>query len=353
MISMNDSGIVMPAEWQLESAILLTWPHEETDWEPMLQEITDNYLRIVKTLTAASVPVVIVVPPGKDGCLNLPPANPLVTFFECSTNDTWIRDYGPITVLDHGSTAAVDFKFNGWGLKFAADKDNIVTSRLCGSRIVQAPRINRLSFVLEGGSIESDGEGTILTTSRCLMSPNRNGSFTRQEIEECLRGWLGARQILWLDHGALAGDDTDSHIDTLARLAPGNTIIYTAATEEDRDHYEELMAMASQLKEFRTPGGSPFNLVELPLPSPIIIDGERLPATYCNYLVTPDALFMPTYRQPRLDATAAGILEVAFGLPVTGIDCVPLIRQHGSLHCATMQVPLAAMSPKILNNVHS
>ena len=232
-----------------------------------------------------------------------------------------------------------DFKFNGWGLKFPADKDNLITRAMCNTGLLRGRYSNELSFVLEGGSIESDGNGVILTTSECLLSPNRNGDLSRDEIEQRLRCWLGAEKVLWLDHGALEGDDTDSHI--LARLAPNDTILYVCTTPDD-PQFGELEAMREQLQQFTTPDGRPFNLIGLPLPEAIYDpedDGQRLPATYANYLVTGNAVIMPTYGQPKPDFLASQILRIAYPEhEIVTVDCRALIRQHGSLHCATMQI---------------
>ncbi|MDE6249807.1 MAG: agmatine deiminase family protein, partial [Paramuribaculum sp.] len=269
-----------------------------------------------------------------------------IIYMETPTNDTWIRDFGPITVelSDDNTPVVVDFQFNGWGLKFASDKDNLVTSSLSNRHALTGAYENALSFVLEGGSIESDGHGTILTTTRCLMSANRNGGMTREQIAEELRVRLGASHILWLDHGALAGDDTDSHIDTLVRMAPNDTLIYTGCNNPEDEHFEELKRMEDQLRTFTTREGAPYNLVWLPLPDPIYDeDGLRMPATYANYLVTPDAVLMPSYGQPQNDQLAAMILHSVFERKVIAVDCRALVMQHGSLHCATMQIPEAIL----------
>ena len=271
------------------------------------------------------------------GCVNMDN----VRFMPCDTNDTWARDHGPITLIDpDGRPLLFDFKFNGWGLKFAADKDNLITRRTLEAGLLQGTYVNRLNFALEGGSIESDGRGTLLTTSECLLSPNRNGQMNRAEIETYLKEQFNLRQVLWLDHGYLAGDDTDSHVDTLARLCPDDTIAYVRCTDTADEHYEALRLMEEQLKTFRTPEGKPYRLLPLPMADAIVEDGERLPATYANFLVMNGAVLYPTYNQPANDAQAAQVLQKAFpGREVVGIDCRALIRQHGSLHCVTMQYP--------------
>lgn len=334
----------VPAEWELPAAILLAWPHADTDWQYMLEEVEQCYVRLVSAL--AKWHTVIVVSPDIE---SVKPhlkdvARDKIIYFQTRTNDTWTRDYGPITLEADGKVNAVDFCFNAWGMKFAACYDNLVTQKLCDSSLITAPRINCRNFVLEGGSIESDGKGTLLTTSECLLSPNRNAPMNRAEIERYLHDVLGFSHQLWLDHGYLAGDDTDSHIDTLARIAPHDTILYVGCTNPEDEHYHELDAMKRQLMEMRTPEGMPYSLIELPMPDAIFDEeGERLPATYANFLVTDKAIFMPSYGQKRNDELAAQIVQIAFGLPVEQIDCRALIKQHGSLHCATMQIPLKSL----------
>ncbi|MDE6310828.1 MAG: agmatine deiminase family protein [Muribaculaceae bacterium] len=336
----------MPAEWEAVEAVLVAWPHEETDWNYMLDEVEDCYKHLCKAIASYARLLVI----GPEGALSRARkclatiTGEQVYFIPVQTNDTWTRDYGAISVeLPHaGGILPLDFKFNGWGLKFASDKDNLVTSRLAGM-FARMPE-NHLSFVLEGGSIESDGAGTILTTSECLQSPNRNGGMNREEIDEYLKYALGARRILRLEHGGLRGDDTDSHIDTLARLAPpGDVIFYTGCADASDEHYSELQTMAVELRELRTEEGLPYHLIELPLPDPIYDaeDGSRLPATYANFLIVNHAVLLPIYGQPLKDRQAMDTIAVAMpDYEVVGVDCRALIRQHGSLHCATMQFPL-------------
>ena len=329
-----------PAEWERHTAVLLAWPHKDTDWAYMLDEITECYISIIETITINSR-VILLAPDAEVPRERLKHIDPeRLIIVEVPTNDTWTRDYGPLTVTDCGRPRLCNFQFNGWGLKFAACHDNRVTERLRDAGLLAVPVENRLDFVLEGGSVESDGRGTLLTTSHCLMAPNRNNTMSRIELERYLKDCFGLNHILWLDNGSLAGDDTDSHLDTLARLAPDNTIIYTGCQDADDEHFADLQCMADQLRGLRTRDGLPYNLVELPLPDPIFDDeGNRLPATYTNYLVDDRTLIMPTYRQPDKDTLAARMLKISFpNHELLTVDCVPLIKQHGSLHCATMQL---------------
>ena len=330
----------LPAEWEPQGAVLMAWPHEHTDWSYMLDTAQECYLRLL-TEISAHVPVILLAPSTPSG---LPDG---VKVVNVDTNDTWTRDYGPLVAETHdGSPIILDFCFNGWGMKFAAGFDNLTTRTLVQRGIFRGDYELHNDFVLEGGSIESDGEGTILTTSCCLHAPNRNEPLTHDEIEQQLLQRFGARKVLWLEHGSLLGDDTDGHIDTLCRLAPDNTIIYTGCHNHDDPHYSELSAMARQLRDFTNADGRKYHLVELPLPDAIFDeDGMRLPATYANYLVVNDAVFMPTYGQPANDRLATDTLRIVFPHHmVVGIDCQALIQQHGSLHCATMQLPASIIS---------
>ncbi|MDE6276761.1 MAG: agmatine deiminase family protein [Muribaculaceae bacterium] len=340
----------MPAEWEPVEAVMTAWPHEDTDWSYMLEEVEECYTRLCQAISDETRLIVIgpdkAIARAKKSLSSI--RSERVNFIRVATNDTWTRDYGAITVeRPHGEgMQPIDFKFNGWGLKFAANKDNLVTTLLGG--MFKLPPENRLSFVLEGGSIESDGAGTILTTAECLLSPNRNGGMNRSEIEAYIKESLRAKRILWLEHGALAGDDTDSHIDTLARLAPpGDVIFYTGCSDPEDEHYRVLRAMADELKEFRTADGRPYHLIELPLPDAIYDpeDGTRLPATYANFLIVNHTVLMPTYGQPLKDRQAIDTIAVAMpDYKVVGVDCRALIRQHGSLHCATMQFPINTLN---------
>lgn len=331
----------MPAEWECDSAVLMALPHKDTDWNYILDEVTRCYFDIVDAVTRER-PVILLVD-------NIESARSIMSgitnpdnlyYCQIKTNDTWARDFGPITVIENGRPLCLDFSFNGWGLKFPACFDNLITSRLKEASVLIAPVENRLGFVLEGGSIESDGAGTVFTTSECLLSKNRNGGMNKEQIETYLKDALGAERIMWIDYGYLAGDDTDSHIDTLVRIAPNDTLLYVKCSDPSDEHFEELNKMESQLKEFRTSDGMPYNLIALPMPDAIVIDGERLPATYANFLVTPTSVSYPTYGQKQNDELAGQILKIAFpNHNIRGIGCIPLIRQHGSLHCITMQMP--------------
>lgn len=340
---MDSKNYFLPAEWHPQSFIQLTWPHQDTDWSYMLDEVEECFLNLAREI-ASRQPLLLVAPEFPKALENFE-FKENVFYVECPTNDTWARDHGFISLLnEQEEVRLVDFCFNGWGMKFAACKDNLINSQLVKGSLLNGTYQNCRNFVLEGGSIESDGEGTLLTTSLCLLAPNRNETLDKQEIEDYLKKSFNLKQVLWLDHGYLAGDDTDSHIDTLARLCPDHTICYVQCTDTEDEHYTELKKMEEQLKEFRTLDNEPFRLLGLPMPEAIFDeDGERLPATYANFLIMNDAVLYPTYDQPENDRKAACVLQEAFpGKEIVGVDCRALIKQHGSLHCVTMQYPRTA-----------
>lgn len=335
----------LPAEWHLQSGIQLTWPHAGTDWAYMLEEVQECFVNIAREIAERELLLIVTPEPEaveKQIAATVNRTN--VRFLKCETNDTWARDHGAITMIDNGTPSLLDFTFNGWGLKFASDLDNRITRQAVEAGALKGNYVNRLGFVLEGGSIESDGMGTLLTTSECLLSPNRNGQLNRVEIEEYLKSTFHLQQVLWLDHGYLAGDDTDSHIDTLARFCSPNTIAYVKCEDPNDKHYEALHAMEEQLKSFRTLAGEPYRLLALPMADKVEDDDERLPATYANFLIMNEAILYPTYCQPENDRKAGEVLQQAFpNHQIVGIDCRALIRQHGSLHCVTMQYPLGVI----------
>lgn len=349
-MTMNNNSIVLPAEWEGRNAVLIAWPHEHTDWAYMLPEAEICYENMVRAISHHAK-VVVIAPDTtniRQKLKDIPKEN--LIFFDAPTNDTWIRDYGPITTVDAEYKPIVnDFGFNAWGGKFVHALDNAVNSLLKERHLITAPVIDHNDFILEGGSIESDGQGTLLTTESCLLTSTRNPFLSRNEIEKCLHKWLGVKKVLWLTKGNMIGDDTDGHIDTIARLAPGNTILYngTGWGTDDLSQASELEGMADELKRMTNANDEHFNLIELPLPDPVLEpdDGHRLPATYANFLIINNSLIMPTYGQPMNDLRAEMAIRVAFPhFEIERVDCRALVRQHGSLHCATMQIPESALA---------
>ena len=338
---------ILPAEWATQDFVQLTWPHADTDWAYMLEEVTECFVNIAREIVKRQQLLIVSVNAEEVETFFSEDELQRISFAEMPTNDTWARDHGGITVYEDGKAVVYDFTFNGWGMKFAANHDNQITRKLYQSGIFEAFSYrNCMDFVLEGGSIESDGEGTILTTAECLLSDNRNNS-SREVIEQKLKDYFGAKQVLWLDHGYLAGDDTDSHVDTLARLCPNNTIAYVKCDDETDEHYEALKKMEEELQSFSTlkDGGS-YNLIPLPMADAVYDeDEERLPATYANFLIINGAVLLPVYNSEK-DAIAIAQMQKAFPEhEIVPIDCNALIKQHGSLHCVTMQYP-RPLTPK-------
>ncbi|WP_165045409.1 agmatine deiminase family protein [Dysgonomonas sp. ZJ709] len=338
-------SILFPAEWYPQSAIQLTWPHGNTDWSYMIEEVTACYVNIASEILKRQKLIVV--------CHNAE----LVKFelqgvkehfnnlilAQLDTNDTWARDHGGISVIKDGDNSIYDFTFNGWGMKFIANYDNQINRGLSAHNIFnpEVKFINRKDFVLEGGAIESDGEGTLLTTSECLLSPNRNAYLSKDEVEKSLKKSFGLDRVLWLDHGFLEGDDTDSHIDTLARFCDAHTIAYVKCEDKEDVHYDALSKMEKQLKTFVDYKGKPYKLIPLPMAKPVYDeDRQRLPATYANFLIMNEVVLLPFYNNKEKDEEARKQLQQAFPTrEVVGIECTSLIRQHGSLHCITMQYP--------------
>lgn len=330
---------------------MLTWPHQATDWAPYLKEITETYVKMADAITRYEQLVIATPHPIQVGAMLsgrlTPEQMTRVYICFCKTNDTWARDHGPITLRsDDGKLTMLDFRFNGWGEKFEATLDNNVTRTLHedGAFDTETKGTPRLAdnddFVLEGGAIESDGKGTIMTTECCLMAPNRNQPMDKEDIEEELRFRLKAKRIIWLKHGSLIGDDTDGHIDTIVRLAPNDTLLYNKCTDENDEQYADFVALEEELKELRTLDGKPYKLIPLPQPDAIYYEGERLPATYANFLIINGAVLVPTYNQEEKDKEACEAIKKSFpDREIIAIDSRTIVRQHGSIHCCTMQVP--------------
>ena len=336
-----ERNVVFPAEWYPQSAVQLTWPHEETDWAPMLEEVIPCFVAIAREVMKRQLLLVVCKDEAEVRSQLGDVDESRIRFREMDTNDTWARDHGGISVFDDGVPVVYDFVFNGWGMKFAACHDNLITRQLVvsGTFTDEVVSVNMQPFVLEGGSLESDGRGTLLTTAECLLSMNRNEYLKREQLENYLKEILGFERVLWLESGFLSGDDTDSHVDTLARFCTEDTIAYVKCTDEEDEHFEELRDMESQLQSFTQANGEPYNLVALPMADAVLFDDERLPATYANFLIINGAVLLPFYGSAK-DEVAREALQAVFpDREVVGIDCVPLIKQHGSLHCVTMQFP--------------
>jgi agmatine deiminase len=327
----------MFAEWEPQEFVQLVFPHKDTDWNEYLEDAVKTFVDIAKII--AEYQKVLIITKNTENIKSLFPRKKNLSFVNIDSNDTWSRDFGGISVEQEGKPFILDFQFNAWGKKFQYDKDNKITQKMKLKGLLKGYSHQSIKFVLEGGSIESNGEGIILTTTECLTEKNRNPRLKKKQIEKYLMQFLGAKKILWLDHGYLAGDDTDSHIDTLARFVNKDTIVYQSCDDKSDEHYEELKKMEEELKSFKTLSGKSFNLVPLPWIEAKYDGSDRLPATYANFLIINGAVLVPVYNDKN-DEKSLGVFKKIFPKrDVVGIDCSTLIRQHGSLHCVTMQYP--------------
>lgn len=325
----------LPAEFEEQSFIQIIFPHKKSDWIDYLEDAERNFIDIIKAISIYQACLVVChdvsyVKSKFDSFSNL-------SFVQVDTNDTWARDSSAIAVYDDEVPLLLDFTFTAWGEKFEASLDNQMTQKL--STVYKAP-IKTIDFILEGGAIESNGKGTLLTTSACLFNPNRNSKLSKVESITILKEQLGVTNILCLENGYLSGDDTDSHIDTLARFTDAKTIVYLKCEDKSDEHYVALQKMEDELKSLRDQNGNCFELVPLPFTRAIYDEDERLPATYANFLILNEAVLLPVYNDVN-DQKAIDILSKVFQTrKIVPIDCRTLIRQHGSLHCITMQFPV-------------
>lgn len=341
-----DTRVYWPPEWDPQQAVLLTWPHSHSDWAPYLAEAEAVFLAVAEAVGRRQELIIACYDEAHRAHVAARLEETAVApekyrLYCVPGNDTWARDHGPITVYRGNRRELLNFRFNGWGGKYPAELDDRITPALHAAGAFGDAPLRDIDMVLEGGALESDGEGTLLAARRCIFSSRRNPDLSDAEVEDKLREYLGVRKFLWLDHGALEGDDTDSHIDTLARFCDSRTIAYVHCDDTSDPHYLELKAMREQLAAMRTPHGEPYRLVPLPWPQARYDeDGRRLPATYANFLIIDGAVLVPTYRDPA-DAETLRVLGECFPQrEIIGIDCLPLIRQNGSLHCVTMQIGL-------------
>jgi len=336
-------------EFAPQSGVIITWPHVESDWRDSLDKIEPVYLQIARAISRYE-PVLVI-------CHDEIHVNHVISLFAQAgaathtirciavlTNDTWIRDYGPLSVSGNCKPQLLDFTFDGWSGKYEASQDNQVSRFLFAAGVFNVPELNGSSLVLEGGSLDTDGLGTLLTTTRCLLESGRNPGMGKDGLEACLYDCLGIERTLWLDHGVLCGDDTDGHVDMLARFCTPTDIAYLQCTDADDEHYDELCAMEQQLLGFLSHEGNPYTLHALPLPQPVYSDkGERLPASYANFLIINHAVLVPVYHDPA-DKQALDVLQRCFpDREVLAINCLPLLQQYGSLHCATLQLPAGVL----------
>ena len=339
---MTRKSLRFPAEWEPQSAILLAWPHAGTDWAERLGEVEETYIAHVAAIARFQRVLICVADEDVEAYARARLASnridmEQVGFIPVPYNDTWLRDTGPITLAGADGFELLDFRFTGWGGKFEASEDDLLVRRLHGAGLFLRSSLQSIDFALEGGAIETDGAGSLLTTWRCLHE--RHPAASRADLDRQLKTWLHQDRVLWLEHGYLEGDDTDAHVDTLARFAPDDAIVFQACDDPTDPHHAELAAMAAEIAALRTPDGRPYRLFPLPWPQPILDEGRRLAASYANYLVINEAVLMPAYGDPA-DSAAAAVLAAAHpGREIVQVPCRALIWQNGSLHCISMQLP--------------
>lgn len=340
---------ILPAEWSPQSAVMLTWPHIHGPLGRILAQVETVFVHIARAVTAHEPLIVSCLDAAHRDHVQAQLAGAGIDWSRvhlavAPSDDVWARDHGPITVLRDGQPLLLDFAFNGWGRKYPYDLDNALTRTLHRQGLFGATPLESVDLILEGGSIESDGRGTLLTTRHCLLNPQRNPAYDCVGLEGIFAQVFGSRRVLWLDHGELEGDDTDGHIDTLARFCDEHTIAYVRCDNPRDSHYEPLLEMERELKAFRDNDGQPYRLVPLPLPSAKRDEhGKRLPATYANFLILNGAVLVPVY-DDVMDAVALERLAPCFpGRELIAINCLPLIQQYGSLHCVTMQLPAGVL----------
>ena len=339
---MTESSVRFPAEWEPQSAILIAWPHAGTDWADRLGDVEDTYIALVQAITRFQPVLICVADDDVETYADIRLRSnrvdmAQVRFVTVAYDDTWLRDSGPISLRDGDRLRLLDFRFTAWGGKFEAGRDDLLVETLAAQGVFGDAARQRIDFALEGGGIETDGNGTLLTTRRCLHE--RHPDASREELTAQLSAWLHQDRVLWLDHGALEGDDTDAHIDTLARFAPGDAIVFQACDDEADSHYADLKAMADEIAALRTRDGKPYRLFPLPWARPVLDEGRRLAASYANFLIVNGAVLMPAYGDAADNAAAAVLAQAFPGREIVQVPCRPLIWQNGSLHCITMQLP--------------
>jgi len=331
-----------PAEWEQQSAVLIAWPHHSGDFSNRLAAVEQSYGFIAQTISRHQALIIVCKDDShQQHILAIVGDNAAITYIQADVNDIWVRDTVFISVENDGKAQLLNFTFNGWGEKYPHEADNALNGKLLQSPSFQGLPSQTVDFILEGGSVESDGAGTLMTTQQCLLNPNRNSQLGQAAIEHALQQYLGAERIFWVDQPNLSGDDTDAHIDTLARFCSANTLAYTSCDDTTDPHYSSLKNMAAQLQALRTAAGEPYQLVPLPMPKPIFDEhGRQLPANYANFLIINGAVMVPVYEDDH-DAVALARLAACFpDHEIIATPCRPLVHQYGSLHCMTMQFPV-------------
>ena len=317
------------AEFEEQSFTQIIFPHASSDWNEYLDEAKDVFINIITQIIKYQKCLVVCY--NKESVKKYFTNNDNLYFVEYKTDDTWARDCSALCVEEDNSIKLLDFTFNGWGDKFEALKDNDMNKAIASH---YSKELLHVDFILEGGGVDGNGKEIILTTSTCMLNKNRNKSLNSLEITQKLNKEFGATTILYLNHGYLSGDDTDSHVDTLVRFIAERTIMYVTCKDEKDEHYKELKVMEKELYQFSKIYN--LTLIELPMTTAIYYEEQRLPATYANFLFVNGAVLVPTYNVKE-DEIALDIFRKTFkDRDIVGIDCSTLIKQHGSLHCVTM-----------------
>ena len=337
--------ILLP-EWHPQEAIILAWPDHKTDWAPWLPDVQHTYIELIRCITENNTCVIMLVRntqalPLKAKLTELSISKVLLVVADY--NDTWVRDYGFLTCSNGERTFPVDYQFNGWGQKFNATKDNSINQIALASLCIKP--LTTYDLVVEGGALEIDAQGHLLSTKLCLTNPRRNGDLAIEQYQSLFTEQLGAKRVSIFTNGHLEGDDTDGHIDTLVRFTPDSGLVIQSAFNRPEDsHYAGLHALVNEVQE-QFPQ---HNLFELPLPFIENAEGERLPASYANFLISNKQIIAPIYQQKE-DELALTILRKAYpNHKIHPVNSLPLVQQFGSIHCISMQVPVGTIKPNIL-----
>lgn len=325
---------------------MLTWPHNESYWVDTISAIDEVFLATAKECALRQKVFIT--------CLDDPHEFHIkkllkkagvdlsqVMIHQLRANDIWVRDHGPITIFQDKKPVLLDFTFTGWGYKYPAEFDNVLTATLHSRGGFPHASLQKIDLALEGGGIEVDGKGTLLTTESCLLSQKRNPNLSKEDIEKTLKESFGVERVLWLKHGALEGDDTDGHIDTIARFTDPYTICYVSCTDENDSHYESFQLLEKELAVLKNFEGNPYRLVPLPWPKARYADydGRRLPVTYANFLIVNNAVLVPTYEDVKDEEALATISDCFPNREIVAIPSLPVVQWYGSIHCMTMQLP--------------
>lgn len=349
MTAPENSRITLPAEWEPQDAIVLAWPHQDTDWQPVLAEIQQTYLNVIHHITRFEYVVLFVRSETEYERIsplfvtNQIAVERIIPVF-ADYNDTWLRDTGPLTIKINDRNQFMDYRFNGWGNKFEYALDNALCEQLFKHPALSENEILKSNIILEGGSIDANGQGSLLTTRQCLLNPNRNPTMSMQDYEKLFESELGINTVHWLTHGEIIGDDTDGHIDMLARFCSPNTIACCVCLDNHDPHYKPLQKMKAELEGLTGPDGKHYQIIELPIPGAIFDQtNRRLPASYCNFLIINKAVLVPVYNDPHDELICDKLAKVFHGREIIPIDAHTIIKQGGSLHCLTMQLPAGTL----------